>query len=563
MRSVAKPDVRLGAFLALSLALGCNGVITDPGIAPGGGGGGGGGGVGGGSVEELPAPASRVPRLTHEQWENTVQDLFELPAPPGEADGFRPDPNVQGYIFDNNGQSMEVDQSLWSSYQRASSTIAATVTGDPGTLDFIAPPGGDDATRARSFVTDFGLRAYRRPLSDAEVDELVAVYDVGTTRYSGTTAFEGGVRLVIEAILQSPFFLYRAEMSTDIDGSVIPLNGWEIASRLSYTLWNTMPDDLLFEAAAAGELGTEDQIRDQAVRMLSDPRAEDVVVIFHKQLLSVYRFAGIMPSDMFGADPQLGEFAEEEMDLFVANVFTGDGGYADLLTSTDTFVNEELARIYGLSGTYPPDMLVPATLDGTQRRGIFTQVGFLAANATSRAPDPIHRGVFMAERISCIHIGAPPEMIPDLPAPEGQTNRENIESHTHVPGCASCHESIINPFGFPYEMYDVVGAFQDTDNGRPVDTTASPIIDGVNTPVADALEMTDLMATSGDVHECYTKHWVEYAFGRPEVMIDEALIQRLGELSLEGASIEEVIVTLVTSRAFLSRSTDELPEVSP
>jgi hypothetical protein len=550
--------------MGLSLALGCQGVITDPGIAPGGGGGGGGGGgTGGGGADELPSPASRVPRLTHQQWENTVQDLFELPMPPGEADGFRPDPNVQGFIFDNNGSAMEVDQSLWSSYQRAASTVAEMVTSDPGTLDYIAPPAGDDATRARNFITDFGMRAYRRPLTDAEVDELVAVYDVGTTRFSGATAFEGGARLVIEAVLQSPFFLYRVELSTEPSGSVIPLNDYEIASRLSYALWNTMPDGELLDAAGRGELSTEDQIRDHAVRMLSDPRAEDVVSTFHQQLLSVYRFAGISPSSMFGADAQLPEYAEEEGDLFVRNVFASDGGYSDLLTSNDTFVNEELARIYGLEGSYPPDMFVPATLDETERRGIFTQVGFLASNATSVLPDPIHRGVFLAERISCIHIGAPPAMIPELPAPEGETNRQNIESHTQVPGCASCHETIINPYGFPFEMYDAVGALQDMDNGQPVDTVSSPLIDGANEEVADAIALVDRMAESPTVHECYTKHWVEYTFGRPETLADEALVQRLGELSLEGASIEEVIVALVTSRAFLNRSTEELPEVSP
>jgi hypothetical protein len=258
----------------------------------------------------------------------------------------------------------------------------------------------------------------------------------------------------------------------------------------------------------------------------------------------------------------LAEAARTENELFVREVFASGGAWADVLTSTDTFVNAELARIYGLPGDYPADEFVPASLDAETRRGIFTQVGFLASNATSVNPDPIHRGVFLAERIACIHIGAPPESVPALPAPDGRTNRETVEEHTEVPGCATCHQPTINPYGFPFEMYDAIGAYRETDNGFPVDTTAAPLVDGSPVDVNDAVDLADRLAGSASVHECYTQHWVEYAFGRKENMVDEAIIERLGELSLEGASIEELIVALVTSRAFLNRSIDELPEVS-
>ncbi len=546
-------------IFALMLSLGCEGSITDPGISPGGGGGGGGGG---GSGVVVPSPGTRAARLTHEQWENSTRDLLYLDDRPGLAGSFRPDPVTAGFAFDDDGWSMSVDQTLWSSYQRAAVQLAEDVTSDAASLARILPAGGgDDATRARAFVTSFGERAYRRPLSSDEVDELFGIWQTGSTLYEGVPALQAGVRLVIEAALQSPYFLYRVESSTEESSGVIPLSDYEIADRLSYALWNTMPDDELFAAAAAGELHTADQVADQAGRMLADPRAEDVVAHFHALLLRVDRYAGINPSAAFFPDvsPTLETSALRENDMFVRHVFTTNGGWNDMLTSTDTFVDSELARIYGLSGTYPDDELVPATLDPAQRRGIFTQVGFLASNSTSVDPDPIHRGIFLVRRVACVDLEPPGGMIPPLPAAMGRTNRETVEDHTEQPGseCVACHGEIINPFGFPFEMYDAIGQFRTEDNGFPVDSSSRPHLDGQRVPVADALALADALAASDAVHECYAKHWVEYAFGRHEEPSDAALVAALARESHDGASIRDLIATLVTSRSFLTRSVEE------
>lgn len=519
-------------------------------------------GAGPAPLAEEPAPSVRYTRLSHEQWANAVRDLLRLDQVPAMAADFRADPSQSGFIFDGNAEAMEVDQVLWSSYQLAAGDLAESITADGAQLARILPPDtGDPDARARALITELGLRAHRRPLTAAEVERYLVIYRAGATLYDGVPAFEAGVRLVLEALLQSPYFLYRIETSASPAGELIPLEPFEIASRLSFVLWNTMPDDALFAAAASGTLADPAQ-RETLVRaMIDDPRAEAVVGRFHAQLLRVSKFASIAPaSSVYAGSGRLPELARQENELFVRDIFASGRGYSHLLTSSETFVNDELAAIYGLSGNFGASF-EKASLDPAQRKGVFTQVGFLAANATGVAPDPIHRGVFLTERIACNPLSAPPANIPPLPPPNGRTNRETVEDHTETPGtiCASCHAILINPFGFPFESYDAVGRVRTEDNGFPVNTQADPLIGGERTPVTGAIDLIDRLAASEAAHECYAQHWVEFAAGRPEHPKDHGLVAKLGSASRGGASIKGMLLSLVTSPAFLNRSVEELP----
>lgn len=514
---------------------------------------------------DVPAPATRFVRLTHDQWDNTVRDLFYLDGTLSFSDNFRSDPVTAGFRFDNNGGVLSVDDALWSGYQQAAAAVADHVTSDPKRLALILPPDtGDAAARLDGFVRDFGLRVHRRPLEQADVDAYKAVHAAGTTLYEGMAGFDAGVRLLIETWLQSPYFIYRVEQSSTVVGNVIPLDSYEIASRLSYMLWNTMPDSKLFEAAVNDELVQASGAAAQARRLLDDPRAVPVVRSFHHQLFEAQYFTDIAPAPAFFPDvsPLLGQFATTELDMFLDDeIFARDGGYTSLLTSPRTFVNDELAGIYGLSGSFDASF-VPVTLDPGQRRGVFTQVGFLASNASSAAPDPIHRGIFLARDIACISVAAPPNNTPLPPPTTTGTNRQLIEAGTQADGtsCQGCHKPLINPFGFPFEGYDAIGAYRTMDNGLPVDTTSSPLIDDVPTPVADALELADKLAASPGVHECYAKHWLEFGYGRPSAPEDDALVTRLAESSADGSlSIKQLIVALVETEAFMTRSSEELP----
>ena len=505
----------VGALASACLSAACSGDIDGRGgpgsgaIGPGGGvagsgapggaiGGAGPGGAipGQGSAEERPAPTTRAARLTHAQWENSVRDLFHLAGDAAFSSLLRSDPVQSGFAFDNNSLTLEVDEALWSGYQRAAAEVASFVTSDPARLAKIAPPaGGDESARARALASELGLRAHRRPLGEDELGEYLALFAMAPALYDGLTPFQAGARILIEALLQSPHFLYRVEASADEAGGLIALGDYEIASRLSYTLWNTMPDDALFAVAASSTLRDTAEVERQARRMLGDPRAQEVVEHFHAQLFETERFDDVRPSPAFYPDApaELGTLAATEQALFVRDlVFEQHGSYADLLTSTDTFVNAELARVYGLGGSFGSSF-VKAALDPAQRRGILTHVGFLAANASSVNPDPIHRGVFIARRIACMALAAPPADVPPLPEPDGRTNRETVEQHTQRPDtiCANCHATIINPLGFPFESFDAIGQLRSEDGGQPVDTRSDALIGSTRVQVANALELAE------------------------------------------------------------------------
>lgn len=576
---VSRPftSTKLGAAIVLAALTGCYTGLSD-GAASGGGdasaGEGGDASEGsdagdageeGGNADELPAPNTRFFRLTHSQWEATVQDLFYLPEPTGLSESFRTDPSIGGFLFDNNAQSLEVDQALWQSYADAAGDVAELVTADATILAGILPPdAGDPDARAQQFITELGERAYRRPLEQAEIDQHFAAWGGATELYDDTDAFTAGVRLTIETMLQSPHFLYRIETSIEANGDIIPLNSFELASRVSYFLTGSMPDDMLFAAAEADELTDPDVLAEHAARLLDTARAHDVIESFHYQAFDMRKFENAAPSATLfpNAPADLSALALEESRRFIEDVvFERDGGLAQLLTSNETFVNNDLAALYGLDGTFGDDF-TPATLDANERRGWLTQIGFLAANSTSVDPDPIHRGVFVAKRMACMTIAAPPNGVPPLPPPEGRSNRQTVEEHTEQPGsaCVSCHGTIINPFGFPFENYDAVGSYRTMDGDFTVDAASTVMLDGDEVNVANALELSDAMAASPSIHECYLQHWVEYAHGRPFAVSDDAFTSRLGVDSQEGdLAVKELLVELITSPAFRNRATEELP----
>jgi hypothetical protein len=560
------------ALVWAALALGCTGDLSPRPPSPGDTNVGGAGGrspeEGGyddefaGGLSDVPAPSTRFARLTHAQWRNTVRDLFGL----SEADvatiaeALRADASQGGFLFDNQGQTLTVDEALWGGYRRAAADVAERVTTDSALLSNVVR----GETDARTLIGTLGLRVYRRPLSDTELSEHATLFAAARDLYESVDAFTAGVRVTIEAMLQSPLFVYRVEQSDQTAGAVIPLNAFEVASRLSYFLWNTLPDEALFEAAQTDALLRASTVADQAERMLDDPRARDVIKSFHEQVFETAKLANITPSPAFyeGVSATLGASAQREQELFIQNVVVdGALGLGELLTSSETYVNDDLARAYGLSGSFGAEH-VPVSLDPATRSGILTQVGFLAAHATSVEPDPIHRGVFVARRIACMNLPAPPDNIPPLPNIDGLTNRARVAQHTEQEGsvCAGCHATTINPFGFPFESYDAIGAFRTEDSGQPVDTSASPLIDGKPTPVADALELSQRLADSASVHACYVKHWLEFAHGRPEANADTHQIDRLAVASRGGdLSVRKLLVALIASEGFLTRSTQELP----
>ncbi|HRI63408.1 MAG TPA: DUF1592 domain-containing protein [Polyangium sp.] len=506
---------------------------------------------------------SAYPRLTHAQWENTTRDLLKLDSSPGLTASFTSDP--LGGIFDNDESVLQVTPPLWADYQRAAEELTAMILADPQMLARIVPAdtGQTVEARGREFIAQFGKRAYRRPLTDPEIETHATLFASGATVLGGD-AFLSGVQLVLEAFLQSPYFVYRVEQGTGkprTDG-LVPLRSHELATRLSYLLWNTMPDEALLDAAAAGELDTADGLRTRAEQMLLDPRAKDVVRAFHKQLFDWKKYADLYKDPVLFPEfvPEIGNDLRQEAELFVDRViYEQNGGLRELLTSRTAFVNDRLASIYGVPAPAGAEF-GQVELDASTRSGALTRLGFLAANGTARASDPIHRGVFVNLRILCTKLPPPPDNVTPLPSGVNKTTRDLVDSHTGEGTCgAGCHSTLINPAGFAFENFDAIGRVRTMDNGYPVNTAAQYALGGVMVQYADSVEWSQIIAESAEANRCFAKHWLEFALGRDAQPEDGTLLEKLGESSRGGSSVKELLVDIIVSDAFRARRPVEVP----
>lgn len=511
-----------------------------------------------GERPELLVDSTRFPRLSHAQWENTVKDLLALSAPSGLSAAFTTDP--PGATFANNGELLRVTPGLWADYEKAAVTLAAPFSTDAAARARIVPAGltGDDAAKAKAFVTAFGKRAYRRPLTAEEVTTYVKFFLDAKATTGEADGFAAGVRMTVQAMLQSPGFVYRVELGETQPDGTVRLTAWELASKLSYALWATMPDDKLFAAAEDGSILTPAGLEREARRLLADPRAVGAVDEFHHKLLQLEHIETISKdTTAFPAwKPTIPAAMQEETRLFVRDVvFARNAGLAALLTSNETFVNADLAAVYGVSGTFGAKHQKVA-LDPTQRAGFLTQGSFLAANSGPRETDPIHRGVFTNLNVICADLPPPPMNVPPLPKESAgtKTMRERVQTHTGPGTCgAGCHGTMINPIGFAFESFDASGKWRTTDNGLPVDTKATyEFKDGAHTydgPVA----LAKVLAARPQVHGCYAQKWLEYTYGRFPAVGDGGLVDRVARQSLGGGSVKDVIVTLVLAPSFSRR----------
>lgn len=549
------------SFAIAVAAAACTGKITTHGGGEQVDGGGGGGSAGKGSPSFEPSEGStdaivsgaRFARLTHFQWQNAVKDLLLLKALPAGLTLQRD--AVLGFDNNNAGSALDVSFDLRGDYERAAETIAAFVVGDPVAKMRLMPRDSPTAleAKARLVIRSLAERAYRRPVDAAEVDELWNLFKQGPNLITGRDAFDAGLEVVISAVLQSPAFLYKMELGEGQNTGSFALTNFEVASRLSFALTDTMPDDELLAAARAGELTDAEHIRTQAQRLLKTPAARASAAHFHEQL---FRLAGLdqIEKDVkaFPAfDSATPALLKEEARLFLDHIVANQGTPRDLLTSSDTFVNAKLAAIYGLSGTFA-NTFQKAPLDPQQRRGLLTQLGFLAKNAGAKDPDPIHRGVFVSEVILCKTLPPPAANVKPVPTMGGGTNRARVEAHTGKGTCgATCHATLINPLGYAFESYDAIGRWRTTDSGTPVDASgAYEELASGKVSFDNGLDLVEALAGSSDYHACYLSNWLQYLFARGARDDDGLALERMVDDSLAGTSVQESLTSLVTNPAF-------------
>ena len=505
----------------------------------------------------VPGPAP-IRRLSAFEYDNTIEDLLGDTSKP--AQDF-PEEGASG--FDNNADVASVSRLHAEKYMRAAEDVAARATED---LDGLlgCDIASDEAGCVQSWITSFGARAWRRPLTADEVTAMVELFVAARAGFDGQPANDArtSVELVLAAFLQSPHFLYRVEFGVPGAGDVVALGDHEMAARLSYFLWGSMPDEELFIVAGQGELHTRAQVESQARRMLDHPRARAMVLHFHEQWLDYGEIDSLAKDTTAFPDYTADVAAAQrmEVDAFIDHVvWDGEGTLQALLAAPYTFVDDALADYYGLPapGGTGPQQVSPQDRDVA---GVLTQGAILAVHAKPQETHPILRGLFVREQLLCTIPPPPPDDVDITPPPvdPNTTTRERYEQHRVDPACSGCHE-LMDPIGFGLENFDGTGRWRTLENGLEIDVSGHLVGTDVDGTFIGAKELAERLATSQVVSDCMTTQWFRYAYGRTEnpdvdaCTIDD-LRARFGEADQE---ITELLVALTQTDAFMFRPAAE------
>jgi hypothetical protein len=496
--------------------------------------------------DECASQAAPLTRLNKWEYNRTLEDLFpntdlpELAHPESSSD----------HGFDNYAADLEPTAQHVQSHVDNGRLIASSVMEDADAFVPCRPSGDSFRECGRQVVETFGKRAFRRPLTDVEIDEYAKFYESPPEGAS----FEQATELTIQFMLAAPEFIYRIDHpAADVDpGEATRVDAYSLASRMSYFLWGTMPDETLMQAAADGELDTQEGVQAQAERMVQNPRALETFLHFHENWLKMEELEHASKSDADNFDHETRQAMREETNQFLSEViFRDEGTLTDLLTSRETFVNGRLASLYGVQA--PEAEWGRVTLPENQRAGLFTQPTFLASRAHPDKPSPVLRGVHILQDIMCIGLGGPPDdanqqadaAAETLEAP--YTNREYYDATTMQGSCASCHTKI-NGIGYAFENFDTMGRWRESeDNGLPVDASGN-----IGEQEYDnAIGLMEVMAGSERVEECVADKWMLYARGS-EVLVDNKCVANdvMADFRDSGRSLRDLPLMIVTHPEF-------------
>ena len=463
-------------------------------------------------------------RLNRAEYNNSVRDLIGLDLRP--ADRFPAD-GSGGEGFDNNGDALftspiHIEKLL----AAADQILVAILDGNAKSArerllgKLPTSPKRDDAKR---IVKSFAERAFRRPVTDVEVERLLTVFDKAIIRGD---SFDKALRLPLKAVLISPHFLFLVEPEPEKEG-ITPLIGYPLASRVSYFLWASMPDDELLKLAASNELSDEEVLRKQVRRMLLDPRSKGLAESFTLQWLDLRPLGDTVRPDA-GRFPEFTESLSvsmrQEPVLLFDHILRDDRSLLELLDTDYTFLNEPLAKIYGM-----PDIKGEAfqkvKLPDRTRGGVLCMPGVLTVTSYPLRTSPVLRGKWVLEDILGSRMPPPPpnagELPPDDRNPKGLTLRKQLEIHRTKAECASCHARM-DPLGFGLENYDPIGRYRTTQNNQPIDAVGVlPSGEKFNGPIE--LKNT-LMKRKGEFIKNLTRKMLGYALGRELSQFDQCVI---------------------------------------
>ncbi|MDX2052291.1 MAG: DUF1592 domain-containing protein [Polyangiaceae bacterium] len=527
----------------------------NPNTVPGAGGTGGstgGNGNTGGSPVSLPPSGPLGPiavrRLSTPEYQRSVEALPNLNAGASVTSGFLSDDEVLGYH--NMTSALRVPLAVAEQYAVAAKQLGQKAMAEAQTL---APcSGASDAQCGEAFIRSFGQSAYRRPLAESEVASYVQLFSAEVTR----TSYAGGIGLVVETMLQSPYFLYKTEVGAGT-GPSRELTPHEIASQISYAIAGEPPDEQLYAAAASGSLATTAGRVAEARRFLARPNSTAWIRGFVLDWLGISNAAkavkdgALFPSFSTGLQASM----VEESHRFVDTLLTEhNGSLSTLFTANWSPLDSVMASHYGVPA--PGSAWTSVTMPPA-RLGILSQAAFLSAHSKPDSSYPIGRGKTLRMRVLCAPMAPPPPNIPPFnPPPEATTTREKLAAHSTNPTCNSCHR-LIDPLGLGFENFDAVGAYRDSENGSPVDTQGAivdvaPEVDG---PFATPAEFINRVAQSQVLRSCISREMLRWSLGREETAADGALISAMGnQLMAANLDIRELIVGLVQAESYPFRS---------
>jgi len=497
---------------------------------------------------QLTLGLTKLRRLTRQQLNNTLADLVGTTSNP--AGSLAPDEKIGP--FDNNSITPITDL-LVEQHQEIAQAVASDAL--PRRMEIVGCDlDTEGSSCAAAFIDSFGKKAFRRPVAAAEHLDLLSLYELGAM--GGST--ENGFRLLLEAFLQSPSFVYHIDVPQSGLAAAVaePVDAHAMASRLSYFLWNTMPDDELFARADDGSLLTPSGIEQEVKRMLAHDRAAATISLFHRQWLKVEGIETKAKDESVypGFTPEIAAAMTRELNHFSEYVIrSGDGLLSTLLTASFSFPELEVLPYYGM--TAPAGFSAGDLLELPHpRAGILTQPAVMTKLSHANQTSPVHRGILIRENLLCQHMDPPPPGVSTaLPAvTPTTTTRERIEQHTASAACAGCH-ALIDPLGMAFEHYDGVGAYRTEEHSGAIDAhgTFTNTRDDLQGGFEDAVDLAARLAQATEVQDCVSNQWFRFALGRAESLDDACVLVDLHQaFTASGANINELLYLIVMSDAF-------------
>ena len=512
---------------------------------------GGAGGAGGGSTPPpgvfAPQPAG-LRRLTIPQYRNSIRDLFG--AGVTVTTDFEEDTLLSGFASIGAAR-VGLSAKIVEQFETSALAIAKQVlsnTGTRGALVGCTPAATTDDACSRQFLQKLGRRAWRRPLVDEETTQLVAIAKNAQTQLGD---FFGGLQYAVAAVLQSPHFIYREELGAPdpAQPSRLVFTDHELATRLSFFLWNTTPDDQLLDAADARKL-SQGGLEAQAARLLASDRAAAAMETFFTELyrLGELDHLALLPTYFPQMSPTLGASMRGETLRFLNDVaFVRGADFREIFDRESTFVNKELAALYGLPAPAGTDFS-PVTLPASgMRAGLLGQASLLAVSSQPNRSSPTRRGKFIREMLLCQNMPTPPPDVDPFPDAAPGTARQKLTSHRQNPACSGCHQ-LMDPIGLGLENFDGAGAFRTMDSGQTIDATGE--LDGV--AFGGPRDLARALRNHPDVPTCLARNLYRYAMAHIENQGEEAAITQLSSaFQGSGYRFRALVEAVVKSPAFL------------